>query len=228
MSNNIDKKIFDELNSFRQACKKYGDKKISNEDWKIIQESIYWSPTSHGWEPYRVLTINKNNDIRKELFHPFLEQGIVLNADKLLIFIAIDKNQYSTLTPWVKERVLRKAKEVEGNFESVNSDIEGSLHFKAHQIMMISETQSWAEKQCYIGMSFAMYSSALLGIDSTPMEGMDKAKVKEVLLKHNLIDQDETIACALSLGYRFDETSFAHWGSGKRLRDPWEKKFKEV
>ena len=224
----MNKEIFENFNDFRQACKKYGDKKINSNDWKIIQESIYWSPTSHGWEPYRVLTINKDNPIRKELFKPMLEQGIVNNADKLLFFIAISKEQYSTLTPWVKERLLRKAKEVEQNFDEIKNDIENSLHFKAHKEMMLTSTESWAEKQAYIGMSFAMYTAGLLGIDSTPMEGMNKNEVKDILLKYKLISDDETISCALSLGYRFDKTSFAHWGTNKRLRDPWDKKFKEI
>ena len=219
-----------EVNDFRQACKKYGDKKISEKDWQTIKDAIYWSPTSHGWEPYRVLTINKENkELRNELFEPMLTQGIVENADKLLIFISLKAEVYNSFTPWVKSRVLRKAKEVEGNFDEISKDVENSLHFKAHQTMMdIDNTNAWSEKQAYIGMSFAMYSAALLGIDSTPMEGMDRNKVRQVLEKHNLIEDNENVAVCLSLGYRFDNTSFAHWGSGKRLRVKPEEKFKEV
>lgn len=218
-----------ELNHFRQACKKYGNKKISKEKWDMIKDSIYWSPTSHGWEPYRVLVIEKNNILRNELFRPMLKQGIVLNADKLLIFISLNSIYYSSLTPWVKERVLRKAKLVENNLNEIKDNIENSLHFQAHKVMMnIDSTNAWAEKQCYIGMSFAMYTAGLLKIDSTPMEGMDRLKVKETLIKHKLIKPDESVSCALALGYRESDYAFAHYGNGTRIRDSKENKFEEI
>ena len=222
-------KTLKEISKFRETCKEYSNRKITEKDWEEIKDFIHWSPSSHGWEPYRVLTINRDSKLRDELFKPMLEQGIVKNADKILIFISLNSSYYSTLTDWAKERVERKAKLIENNWDEIKDDIQNSLHFKAHQIMMnIDSTNSWAEKQAYIGMSFGLVAAASLGIDSTPIEGMDRIKVKSVLLKHKLINDDESVAVALALGYRSGPTAFAHYGTGKRVRDSKDKKFKEV
>lgn len=41
----------------------------------------------------------------------------------------------------------------------------------------------WSCRQTYIALGNMMTSAALIGIDSCPMEGFDKAKIEQVLAK---------------------------------------------
>ena len=49
----------------------------------------------------------------------------------------------------------------------------------------------WASKQTYIAMANMMTTAALLGIDSCPIEGFNKANVEKYLSEKGLVDPNE-------------------------------------
>ena len=61
---------------------------------------------------------------------------------------------------------------------------------------------TWSQKQAYIGLGFSLVTSAVEGVDSTPMEGFVPAKVDEVL---GLSELGLKSAVILTLGYRDTE-----------------------
>ena len=61
----------------------------------------------------------------------------------------------------------------------------------------------WASKQTYIAMANMMTTAALLGIDSCPIEGFNKANVEKYLSEKGLVDLNEFgVSYMLGLGYR--------------------------
>ncbi|EAK5801012.1 NAD(P)H-dependent oxidoreductase, partial [Campylobacter coli] len=50
---------FKELISKRRACKLFNDKKISEEDLHFILESGILAPSSHGFEPWKFIILDK-------------------------------------------------------------------------------------------------------------------------------------------------------------------------
>ena len=106
-------KTIEKIINERQTTKEYSDKKISKEDRKQILEMIYWSPSSHGFEPYRVLIINKDNPLRKILKPMMWDQGIVENSDKLIFFITLKREVYTNID-WIRDRVERRTLNVAG------------------------------------------------------------------------------------------------------------------
>lgn len=216
--------------AFRQTIKKYADKHIEADKWETIKDSIYWAPTSHGFEPYRVLIINKDNEIRKELKPVMWGQGVVDSADKLVFFISL-KREVFTNKEWLLKRALRRVEEVNGKTgeealkgAQAHADLVLNTHLKSDE----PNGDDWAMKQAYIALGMAMETAALLEVGSTPMEGFERAKVKEVFKKHNLINDNEVVALVGAFGYPFDKTSYGHWGSGNRVRDSRDYKFKEI
>lgn len=215
---------------FRQTVKKYSDKHIETDKWETIKDAIYWAPTSHGFEPYRVLIINRENPLRQELKPAMWGQGVVDNADKLVFFISV-KREIFTNEEWLLKRALRRAENVAGlqGGEALaaakkHADTVLNVHLKNEE----PNGDDWAMKQSYIALGMAMETAALLGVNSTPMEGFDRAKVKAIFKAHNLINDFEEVALVGAFGYPFDNTSYAHWGNNKRVRDPREVKFKEI
>ena len=64
---------------------------------------------------------------------------------------------------------------------------------------------SWNAKQVYIALGFALATAAELHIDSTPMEGFDKAAYDSIL------ELNEYSSCVvLTLGYRSQEDGYQH------------------
>ncbi len=50
---------FKELISKRRACKLFNDKKINEKDLHFILESGILAPSSHGFEPWKFIILDK-------------------------------------------------------------------------------------------------------------------------------------------------------------------------
>ena len=223
-------KIIEKINKERQTVKSYLDKEISDSDWNQILDAIYWSPTSHGFEPYRVLVVRKSSKLRAKLQKVMWGQGVVVEADKLIFFVSLKRKVFLS-KEWLYERALRKATEVEGKTgEEAKANAEKMTDIIINKHLSIDEPggDDWAMKQSYIGLSAGLMAATILGIGSTPMEGLEKAKVEKLLRSEKLISDDERIAVAASFGYPASKTAYAHWGTNKRVRDPKDKKFKTI
>lgn len=214
----------------RQTVKKYANKHIEKSIWEQIKEAIYWAPTSHGFEPYRVLIINRDNELRQDLKPLMWNQGVVENADKLVFFISLKRSVFTDYE-WLYERALRRSTEVSGFVgEKAKAAAKEHADTVLNRHLKVDEPNGddWAMKQAYIALGMALETSAQLGIGSTPMEGLEKSKVESLFRSRGLMNESERVAVVAAFGYPFDETSYAHWGTKKRVRDPKDYKFTEI
>lgn len=61
----------------------------------------------------------------------------------------------------------------------------------------------WACRQVYIALGNMMTSAALIGIDSCPIEGFDKAQAEKILREEGILkDASFGLACIAAFGYR--------------------------
>jgi nitroreductase len=64
----------------------------------------------------------------------------------------------------------------------------------------------WSCRQTYIAIGNMMTASALIGIDSCPIEGFDKEKVEQLLSNEGILDlQHFGVSYMLAFGYRVSE-----------------------
>lgn len=64
----------------------------------------------------------------------------------------------------------------------------------------------WASKQTYIALANMMTAAALIGVDSTPMEGFQKENVEKLLSEKGFINLDEyRVSIMAAFGYRAGE-----------------------
>ncbi|TCG10989.1 nitroreductase family protein [Mycoplasma todarodis] len=222
-------KIIKEINN-RQTVKAYSNKKIPKEDWQQILETIYWTPSSHGFEPYRVLIIEKSNAIRTKLKPLMWNQGVVTEADKIIFFISLKRSEF-TDDQWMFERSYRRFYEVAGKTKEESNVAAQKMattiknkHLDADE----PNGDEWAMKQCYIALGTSLIAATILGIGSTPMEGLEKEKVEKLFKSEGLMSEGERVAVAASFGYPASKTSYLHYGTNKRVRDDWSKKFKTI
>src|SRR5699024_176130 len=60
----------------------------------------------------------------------------------------------------------------------------------------------WTCKQTYIPLANMLTTAAILGIDSTPIEGFHKDKVEEILIKENVYNPEEFgLSTMVAFGY---------------------------
>ena len=179
--------------NWRYATKVFDpSKKIPEKDFEILKESLRLSPSSFGLQPWKFLIID-DTETRKKLREHAWGQSQVTDASKLIV-LCIQKNideKYveDYLDYLVKVREIPKS--------SMN-------HYKEMMIGFVKkltkdEMRDWMTRQVYIALGTLMTSSAMLQIDSCPMEGFDPKKFDEAL-ELDKYEIQSVVLCAL--GYR--------------------------
>lgn len=170
--------IIQDLNA-RYTTKKYDEtKRISQEDMAIIKEAIRLSASSINSQPWKFIIIE--SDAAKARFHSTFANKFQFNQPHAkeashTILLAYDP-------AFTKEKFSKRVDtEVSSGhlpadmydtfmgayaFAELNTDNEG---FNGH----------WTKAQVYIALGNLLHTLARLGIDSTPMEGVDSALIAE-------------------------------------------------
>lgn len=193
-----------ELQHRRFATKKFDPTlRISDEDWAALVEVGRLAPSSLGFEPWKMLLLN--NECMKQDLKSMAWGAVSMlhGASHFVIYLARKGVNYET--PYI-ERLMKEARHRSYDPESAY----------AHRIKSFQESDfdlnderslfDWASKQTYIQMANMMNAAALMGMDSCPIEGFDKAKVEAYLEEKGVLDTSEfgvSVMCAF--GYRNEE-----------------------
>lgn len=143
----------------------------------------------------------KNPDLRQQLQGYAWGQAQVTEASHLVV-LAIKKD---IGTAEVDQFIERMAEVRQVPSETLNGYGDMVKSFLAEPPYPITMS-GWATRQVYIALGFLMYSAAMLGIDTCPMEGFDPAKSNELL---QLPDQGYSAVVLCALGYRSSEDKYA-------------------
>ena len=190
-----------EVLNWRYATKKFNpDKKISEADWKALEQSLVLAPSSFGLQPWKFFVV-RNLDLRQQLVEHAWNQSQVTDASHLVV-LAIRKgidnsnvNHYINLMSEVRETP-------QENLEGLEKAIKGFLQDPPFPF----EVNSWSTRQVYLALGFFLYSAALLGIDACPMEGFVPAKYDEIL---GLSAQGYSSVVLCTAGYRAEDDKLA-------------------
>ena len=67
----------------------------------------------------------------------------------------------------------------------------------------------WASKQTYIALGNMLTATALIGIDSSPVEGFNKDEITEILGSEELLNSGKFgVSVMAAFGYRSQEPEF--------------------
>lgn len=185
--------------NFRHACKIFDDnKKIKDEDVNFILETARKSPSSFGMEPWKFLVIT-NEDLKAKLRPACWDQVQITSCSHLVVILARI------------ESVKPESGEVEKRFARRDMPQDKLDFYLDLYAGHLKETLScdeniyhWTSKQTYIALANMMTAAASIGIDSCPIEGLDKAKIEEIL---ELDTAKYQLSVILPLGYRLNEQS---------------------
>lgn len=207
--------ILEKLN-WRYATKSYDPtKRISGEDWKILEESLLLAPSSYGLQPYKFFVIT--DQATKEKLKPAAwGQSQITDSSHLVVF-AYKKD----LTDADVEEFVDRIVEVRGVSRESLRDYENVMKDSAKKARDGGYIETWNSRQAYIALGFLLQTAALLGIDATPMEGFVPEQFNEIL---GLKDYSAVALCAL--GYRDEEKDWL--ANLPKVRFPKEKMIETV
>ncbi|NJR18880.1 MAG: NAD(P)H-dependent oxidoreductase [Calothrix sp. CSU_2_0] len=182
---------------WRYATKKFDpSKKIPDDAWKALEQSLVLAPSSFGLQPWKFFVV-RNPEIRQQLLVHSWGQPQVVDASHLVVF-AIKKD----LNAADVDRYLNRMAEVQQttveNLQKFGSVVKGFMEKPPYPL----DINDWSTRQVYIALGEFMTAAAVLGIDTCPMEGFVPAKYDEVL---GLPAQGYKAVLACPAGYRSDE-----------------------
>jgi nitroreductase len=188
--------------NWRYAVKKFdSSKKVSESDWKALEEVLRLSPSSYGLQPWKFLVI-QNDEIRKRLTPASWNQTQVSDCSHYVVLTTLKK---------ISEDYIQKFIDHTAQVRGIKSET-----LNGYRDMMIGDLvkgprsagiQEWACKQVYIAMGNLMNAAALMNIDTCPLEGLDPKKYDEIL---GLTDMEYGTAAAVAVGYRHPEDKYQH------------------
>lgn len=187
--------LLEKLN-WRYAAKKMDPSKAVSED-KVerIVEAARLAPTSSGLQPFEVIVVT-NPEVRAKIQAVAWNQAQVTEGSHLLVFAAWDN--------YTAERI-------NAVFDFVNKERNFTNEGWENYRKMLLDTYpprdaqvnfEHAARQAYIAFGLATAQAAFEGVDSTPMEGFEPAKVDEIL---GLSARGLRSVTLLPLGYRQPE-----------------------
>lgn len=199
---NINEQILSALN-FRHACKEFNpDKKISEQDFKVILEAARLSPSSFGFEPWKFIVLQ--NPALREKIRPVCwgAQKQLPTASHFVIILSRTGADMSYDSEYIKSTMAEVQKSPP---EVIETRIDRLKKFQQMDFNLNNETSlsDWASKQAYIALSNMMTTAALLKIDSCPIEGFNKQQLEQILVEEKILDKQHFgVACLVAFGYR--------------------------
>ncbi len=167
----------------RYTAKRYdATKRVSQDDLAVIYEAMRLSPSSINSQPWKFIVIE--SDEAKERMHSTFANKFAFNqphiktASHIILFAHNPKytrDDYAQVIDADIKNGRTKAENREQAFGAyafvdMNTDEQGV-------------NEEWTKAQIYIALGNTMHAAARLGIDSTPMEGVDAELIGEVFEK---------------------------------------------
>lgn len=184
--------------NWRYATKVFDPtKKIPDDVWAALEESLVLTPSSYGLQPWKFIII-QDKELREQLISHTWRQRQVVDCSHLVVMAT-----RHTMSEVEIDANLTRIAEVRGGTPDALVGYRKMLTGTLEQGYM---TKDWAKMQAYIALGQFMVASALLGIDTCPMEGFVPEKYDEVL---GLKDQGFTTAVLCPAGYRHADDRYA-------------------
>ena len=185
---------------FRYATKQFDPaRKIDSVTWDALLQSLVLAPSSFGLQPWRFLVIS-NSEMRASLRGVSWNQPQITDADRLVVITARTDMTATDIDAWMRCLAESQGKKPEdlAAYRGMIDGFVGALDTESRH--------DWNTRQCYIALGQLMTSAAVMGIDTCPLEGIDKAAYDRIL---GLEDSGYATAVACAIGYRSPNDAYA-------------------
>ncbi|MBP1676171.1 MAG: nitroreductase [Bacteroidetes bacterium] len=182
--------LLQQLN-WRYATKRMNGTKVPQNKIDNILEAIRLTPTSYGFQAFKVFAI-ENPELREKIFNAACPQPQIKEGSHILVFAADRKVTAESVDAYMQLMASTRGIPVEaldGFKAAFDPIVAGS----------VEQNFVWTARQTYIALGVAMVAAAEEEVDATPIEGFNPAALDEVL---GLGAQNLGSVTILALGYR--------------------------
>lgn len=192
--------LIDALN-WRYATKKFDPaRRIPDEVWHALEQSLVLAPSSIGLQPWKFFVVT-NPETKVRLQAASYRQAQVADCSHFVSF-AVRRDLDAAHVERHIERMI----------ELTGASAEQMVKFRAMTMRNLEQARAegkldtWQEHQVFIALGKFIASAALLGVDTCPMEGIEPAKYDEIL---GLKGTGYATAVGCAAGYRSPEDKYA-------------------
>ncbi|SOU87651.1 nitroreductase family protein [Tenacibaculum dicentrarchi] len=172
---------FLELMQNRYTTKNYNPlKKIDEGKIEELKNILQLSPSSINSQPWKFIFVSDKNKKKMLANVSLFNTGKIVNSDTVVIFSRI--NNIDLFEQQIKQELSEGAVNYYNEFIKPQSE---------------SEIKAWFDKQVYLALGVFLSACAEMGIDTTPMEGIESKKYDEILNQ-----TDYSTLMAVAIGYR--------------------------
>lgn len=182
----------------RYTAKRYdASKRISEADLAVIYEALQLSPSSINSQPWKFIVIE--SDQAKQRMHDSFANKFEFNqphikaASHTILFAYNPKYAREDYAKVIDQDIIAGRTPIENRENAFGAFAFVDMNTDEH-----GNNASWTKAQTYIAFGNALHVAARLGIDATPMEGVDSELIGEIFA-----EELGGYVCdvALSLGY---------------------------
>ncbi len=171
----------------RYTVKKYNPYgTLSDETVQQLKDILQLSPSSINSQPWNFIFVNESSENREKLADAsYWNKDKIVNSNLLIVF-----------------QVLKNPEDFEKQIEGYLP--EGSVNYYKNFVKSRGEAfiKSWMAHQVYLSLGVLLSACAEMGLDSTPMEGIENDKYDEIISN----DKYQTLF-AVTIGTRSEEDS---------------------
>lgn len=189
---------------FRHACKEFdAGRKIGADDFEFILEIARLSPSSFGLEPWQFLVV-QNPDLREKLRQYTWGGQKQLPTASHVVLTLVRKSHFMRYDSEYLHRLMREVQKFpEDQALARTAVIEKFQRSDFNLLESERAITDWATRQTYLPLANMMTAAAMIGIDSCPIEGFERAELERVLAKEANVNLDHwSVAYLLAFGYR--------------------------
>jgi nitroreductase len=186
--------------SWRYAVKKFDPgKKISDKDWKVLEESLRLSPSSYNLQPWKFFVV-QDQSVKEKLRVASWNQSQVTDCSHLVVLIHKTKMDLEHI-----EKYLKSVGTIRGLDQVTLEKMKASMVNDLIKGVRASVIDHWAERQTYIAMGMITAVAAAMKIDTCPMEGLNPHEYDKIL---GVEGSGWKTVAAIGCGYRHPEDKF--------------------
>ncbi len=184
---------------WRYAVKRFDPtRKIPEDVWLQIEQSLVLTPSSFGLQPWKFIVI-RSDAIKSELVGASWNQTQPRDCSHMIALAALREVPVSYVDEFIAS--IQETRDV--TLESLQMYRKVILDFME---VRRGRQFEWAANQVYIALGQLMATAAMLEVDSCPMEGLDPAKYDQIL---GLTDTEYGVVVGCALGYRHPDDKYA-------------------
>ncbi|GEN77314.1 nitroreductase family protein [Chryseobacterium hagamense] len=169
----------------RYTVKKYNPNgTLTGETVQQLRDILRLSPSSINSQPWNFVFVDESSENREKLADAsYWNKDKIVNSNLLIVF-----------------QVLKNPEDFEKQIEAYLP--EGSINYYKNFVKSKGEVfiKSWMAHQVYLSLGVLLSACAEMGLDSTPMEGIENDRYDEIISN----DKYETLF-AVTIGTRSEE-----------------------